>query len=267
MLIFLTLLIGASVGSFINVAVDRLPNDLSIVRPRSSCDSCKRTLANYDMVPVLSYLWLRGRCRYCKVAVPLRVLLTEVVTGLIFAGLYLLYGFGIGFFVISAAVSLMLIITLIDLEHGLILNRVIYPGIAALLILAPFWPDLGIPREFFGMVGFLGSFLNSLAAGFGAFLIFLIIFLVYPKGMGEGDPKLAGAVGLFVGYPGVLVALWIAVVAGGILAIGLLASRKRGRKDAIPFGPFLAASAIITFVGGSEILARYREISVNLIGS
>ena len=85
--------------------------------------------------------------------------------------------------------------------------------------------------------------------------------------MGGGDPKLAGAVGLFVGYPGVLVALWIAVVAGGILAIGLLASRKRGRKDAIPFGPFLAASAIITFVGGSEILARYREISVNLIGS
>ena len=76
----------------------------------------------------------------------------------------------------------------------------------------------------------------------------------------------AGAVGLFVGYPGVLVALWIAVVAGGILAIGLLAFRKKGRKDAIPFGPFLAVSAIIAFAGGSEVLARYREISANLIG-
>ena len=94
--------------------------------------------------------------------------MTEVVTGLIFAGLYLIYGFGLGFFVISGLVSLMLIITLIDLEHGLILNRVIYPGIVVLLLISPFWPELGIPREFFGMVGLLGSFFNSFAAGFGA---------------------------------------------------------------------------------------------------
>lgn len=266
MLILLVLAIGASVGSFINVVVDRLPNEMSIVRPRSFCDSCKRTLSNLDMVPVLSYIWLRGHCRHCKAAVPLRVLFTEVATSLIFVVLYLIYGFGPGFFVISAVVSLMLIVALIDLEHGLILNRVIYPAIVALLLLAPFWQELGIPREFFGMAGLLGSFLNSLAAGFGAFLIFLVIFLVYPRGMGGGDPKLAGAVGLFTGYPGVLLALWIAVVAGGILAIGLLALRKRGRKDAIPFGPFLAVSAIIAFAGGSEILARYTEISANLIG-
>ena len=267
MLILLALAIGASVGSFINVAVDRLPNELSIVRPRSYCDSCKRTLANFDMVPVLSYLWLRGRCRYCKASVPVRVFITEIATSLLFVLLYLIYGFGLGFLVISAMVSLMLIVALIDLEHGLILNRVIYPAIVALLLLAPFWPELGISREFFGIEGLLGSLLNSLAAGFGAFLIFFIIFLVYPKGMGGGDPKLAGVVGLSVGFPGVLVALWIAVVAGGVLAIFLLAFRKKGRKDAIPFGPFLAFSAIITFMGGSEILARYREISANLIGS
>lgn len=278
MLIILAIALGASVGSFINVVVDRLPNDLSIVRPRSSCDSCKRTLANFDMVPVLSYLWLRGHCRHCKAAVPLRVFLTEVATSLIFVVLYLTYGFGIGFLVISAMVSLMLVVTLIDLEHGLILNIVIYPAILALLLLSPFWPAMDISREFCcGLPGdgslepfqprvLLGSLFNSLAAGFGAFLTFFVIFLVYPRGMGGGDPKLAGAVGLLVGYPGVFVALWIAVVAGGVLAIFLLSFRKRGRKDAIPFGPFLAVSAIITFMWGSEILAQYGEISANLIG-
>jgi leader peptidase (prepilin peptidase)/N-methyltransferase len=189
--------------------------------------------------------------------------LTEIATSLLFVVLYLIYGFGVGFLVVGAIVSLMIIVTLIDLEHGLILNIVIYPAIVALLILSPFWPALGIDREFFGYSGLLGSLFNSLAAGFGAFLIFLIVFLVYPKGMGGGDPKLAAVVGLMVGFPGVMLALWMAVVAGGLLAIFLLAFRKRGRKDAIPFGPFLAIGAIVTFMGGNEILAQYREISAN----
>ena len=267
MLIILALAMGALVGSFINVAVDRLPKELSIVRPRSYCGSCNRSLANFYMVPVFSYIWFRGRCRYCKAAIPLRVFLTEIATGVLFAILYLIYGFGPGFFVASVMASLMLIVALIDLEHGLILNRVIYPAILVLLLLAPFWPELGISREFLGTAGLLGSLFNSLVAGFGAFLIFLIIFLVHSQGMGGGDLKLAGVIGLLVGYPGVLVALSIAVVSAGILSIFLLAFRKKGRNDAIPFGPFLAAGAIITFVAGNEMIARFSGISADLMGS
>jgi len=267
MLGILAFALGASVGSFVNVAVDRLPQGLSLVRPRSYCDGCNRPLASFDMVPVFSYLWLRGRCRYCNQAIPRRVMLTEVATGFLFVILYTQFGFGIEFVIMGAVVSLMLIVALIDLEHGLILNRVIYPAIIALLLLAPFWGELGASRPFLGNSGMLGSLLNSLVAGVGAFLVFLIIFLVYPRGMGGGDPKLAGVVGLLVGFPGVLFALWLAVVGGGLLAITLLVTGKKGRKDSIPFGPFLAASAIITFLGGSEILNRYQDISAILVGA
>jgi len=267
MLIILALAMGALVGSFINVAVDRLPKELSIVRPRPYCGSCNHSLANFYMVPVFGYIWFRGRCRYCEATIPLRVFLTEIATGVLFVILYLIYGFGPGFFVASVMVSLMLIVALIDLEHGLILNRVTYPAILVLLLLAPFWPELGISREFLGTAGSLGSLFNSLVAGFGAFLIFLIIVLVHSQGMGGGDPKLAGVVGLLVGFPGVLVALSIAVVSAGILSIFLLAFRKKDRKDAIPFGPFLAAGAIVTFVAGNEMIARFSGISADLMGS
>ena len=261
-------LVGLSVGSFINVAADRLPKKgQSLVKPRSFCDACKRPLASLDMVPVLSYLWLRGRCRYCGAAIPVRVMLTEAATGLLFIILYFKFGFGLEFVVGCAIVTLLLVITLIDLEHGVILNRVIYPSILALLLLASFWPMLGHPRFFLGDPGLLDSLLNSVAAGFGAFLVFLVITLIYPQGMGGGDVKLAGLVGLIVGFPGVLVALWIAVVAAGVVAIALMLLRKKGRKDSIPFGPFLAGSAIIAFLAGSELVAKYQELAAQFLGS
>ena len=267
MLEFLAFALGASVGSFINVAVDRLPQGRSLVRPRSFCEACARPLARLDMVPVLSYLWLRGRCRYCSATIPLRVMLTEATTGLLFTILYLRFGFGIDFVVVCAVVSLLLIVALIDLEHGLILNRVIYPAIVALVLLAPFWPELGLYRAFPGAPSMLASLLNSLAAGAGAFLLFLAFTLVYPQGMGGGDVKLAGLVGLLVGFPGILIALWIAGVTGGLLAIVLLLLGKKSRKDSIPFGPFLAGSAIIAFLASSEIIDKYQELADGLLGS
>lgn len=260
-------LVGLSVGSFVNVAADRLPQGRSLVRPRSFCEACTRPLASLDMVPLLSYLWLRGRCRYCRVRIPPRIIATEGVTGILFTILYLRFGFGVDFVVMCAVVTLLLIVTLIDLEHGLILNRVIYPAIVVLVLLAPFWPALGVPRLFLGDPGLLDSLLSSLAAGGGAFLVFLAIALIYPQGMGGGDVKLAGLVGLLVGFPGVVLSLWIAVVAAGLMAIALMLLGKKGRKDSIPFGPFLAASAIIPLLAGSEIVARYQSIAAQLLGA
>ena len=260
-------LIGASVGSFLNVTIDRLPHGQSLVRPRSFCDACNRSLSSWDMAPVVSYLWLRGRCRHCRAKIPVRVLLTEAVTGILFTFLYLRYGFGIEFLVMAAVVSLMLVVAIIDLEHGLILNKIIYPAIIILLLISPFWTELGLSRSFPGTPELLASFLNSLAAGMGAFLVFLMITMIYPAGMGGGDVKLAGLIGLLVGFPGVLLALWMAVVAGGLMAITLLVLGKKGRKDSIPFGPFMAAGALVTFLAGGEIIGRYQELSAKLVGA
>ena len=236
---------GVSVGSFLNLVADRVPMGQSILRPVSSCSICKTPLRPLDLVPVLSYLWLRGKCRYCGKAIPARLPVVEAVTGLLFMGVYLRYGLGADFAVVCGAISVLLIVTMIDLDHGLILNRIVLPSALAALILAPFWTELGLSRSFLGSESMLASFVNSLVAGAGAFLAWLTIFLLYPRGMGAGDVKLAGLLGLLVGYPGVVVAVWLAVVSGGLVAVFLLALRRRGRKDAIPFGPFLALGAVV----------------------
>ena len=176
------------------------------------------------------------------------------------------YGLGFDFVVVCAALSLLLVVGLIDLERGLILNRVVYPSIVVLLVVAPFWSELGLPRTFFGSEGLSSSLLNSVMAGLGAFLFFFGITLAYPQGMGGGDVKLAGLLGLLLGYPGVLIALWISIVAGGSVGAALLLTKKKGRKDAIPFGPFLSFGAVVVLLGGADITSRYYSFVDGLTG-
>ena len=222
MLLAYAILLGASVGSFVNVVVDRLPAGRSLVTPRSACEVCNRPLSLWEMVPVLSYLWLKGRCRKCSSAIPARLPMVEAVSALLFAAVYLRFGLGLEFAVLAAGVSLMLIVALIDLERGLILNSIIFPSLVVLLVLAPFWSELGHSRTFLGSDTMLASLLNSLVAGAGAFLVFLGLGLTFPAGMGGGDIKLAGVMGLLVGFPGVLIAVWIAVIIAGVVAISFL---------------------------------------------
>ena len=265
MLGVLAFAMGASVGSFLNVVADRLPSGRSLVHPRSYCESCQRTLDSADLLPVLSYLWLRGKCRHCGAAIPLRLVWVEIATGALFTLIFVRYGFGVEFVVLCVSVSFLVAVALIDLEHGLILNRMVYPTIGVLLVFAPFWTQLGLSRALLGNSGLLASFFNSLLAGVGAFLLFLIIMLAYPRGMGGGDVKLVGLLGLLVGYPGVLVTLWIAVISGGAVAVSLLLLRKKGRKDAVPFGPFLALGAIAALLAGSDIVSRYQEATAQVL--
>ena len=253
------LLVGAAVGSFLNVAADRLPSGGSVVQPPSFCDSCKHPLGNLELIPVISYLLLRGRCRHCRVSISARFTVVEAVTALLFALVYLKFGMGVHFFILATAVSLLIVVSIIDLEHRLILNRMIYPAVIVLLVIAPFWPEFGIARSLWGNSGMIGSLASSMVAGGGAFLIFFAIITLFPAGMGGGDVKLAGVMGLLVGFPLVALALWLAVVSGGLVAIFLLVSRKRGRKDAIPFGPFLALSAVAVLLAGTEIVEWYQN--------
>lgn len=232
-------LTGLSVGSFLNVCIDRLPLRQSIISPPSHCPSCHRKIAASDLVPLFSYLRLRGRCRYCGVHIPSRVPVVEFLTGLIFALLYWKFGLSTELAMSLVYTGLLLTVFFIDLEHQLILNKVIYPSIVIAFAFSFFWPDLEVVDALIGG-----------AIGFGLILLIVIIF---PSGMGEGDAKLALMMGLMTGYPNIFIALYIAIIAGGLMAAFLLLSRLKKRGEAIPFGPFLATAVMITLLYGEEI--------------
>ena len=251
-------LLGIAVGSFLNVCIDRLPAGGSLVSPPSCCDRCRHRLSPRDLIPVFSYLWLRGRCRYCGAPIPLRSPLVELLSGLLFFLAFHRYGLSAEFAVTAFYCSIFVIIIFTDLEHHLILNKVTYPAaIAALIILAV---DFFLPRPgLFGESLFWPEpkILSGLIGGAAGFIFFLIPLLIYPAGMGAGDVKMGGLIGLVTGFPMVLVALFIGIVCGGLSAIFLLAFKLKSRKDPIPYGPFLALGPIVTLLYGTHILEWY----------
>ena len=249
--------IGTAVGSFVNVVADRLPAGQSLVRPGSHCPVCDTHLRAFDLVPVLSYVWLRARCRYCGAAIPRRLPLVEAGTGLLFALAAASFGFSAAFAAAAVILGLLVAITIIDLEHGLILDKVVLPASVAALLMAPLWPLVGVEREFFWWSGPLASFASSLAGGVAGFVFFLAIVFLRPGGMGGGDVKLGGLLGLLLGLAGVVIAVWVAVVAGGVVAAALLVLGKRGRKSEMPFGPFLAGGAAVALLAGSQVQSWY----------
>jgi leader peptidase (prepilin peptidase)/N-methyltransferase len=168
--------------------------------------------------------------------------------------------------VLAAIVSLFIAVGIIDLEHGIIPNRIVLPAAVVALALAPFWTEFGLERSFLSHSDMLASLYNSLTAGAGAFLVFLGILLAYPCGMGGGDVKFVGVIGLFLGVSGTLVGLWSAVLLGGVIAIALLVTRRKGRKDAIPFGPFLSLGAVVGLLWGQAIISGYQSLVDRLVG-
>ena len=176
----------------------------------------------------------------------------ELAAGGIFAFLYGSYGLTSGLGVMAFYACLFIIIFVVDLEHGLILNKVVYPGMVVALLIAVFLPQP--PWIIQPWVKGVANF--ALGGGIG-FIIFFLIVIISRGGMGWGDVKLAALIGLATGFPLVFVALIMGAILGGLVAIALLASKKRGRKEAIPYGPFLSLAALITLLWGKEILGWY----------
>ncbi len=243
-------LLGLAVGSFLNVCIDRLPQSKSIAYPPSHCEACQHKLGAKDLVPLFSYLRLRGHCRYCKTSIPRKLLWVELATGVIFALLYWHYRLSPELGVMAFYACLFIVIFVIDLEHSLILNKVVYPTMIVALLLSLYpWPWFG---ESMGMrVAY-----TTLGGAIG-FVVFLLIALVSRGGMGWGDVKLAALIGLATGFPLVFVAIIMAAILGGIVAVVLLITRRRGRREMIPFGPFLAVAAMATLLWGNNILGWY----------
>jgi leader peptidase (prepilin peptidase) / N-methyltransferase len=243
-------LLGLITGSFLNVCIDRLPQNKSIVRPPSHCDACQHRLAIIDLIPVLSYLRLRGRCRYCQARVPQKMLWVELATGLIFAYLYRRYGLSPELAVMIFYSCLFIVVFLIDLEHGLILNRVVYPAMVVALLLAIHpWPWLTQVIQ--------PGIASAALGGAVGFVIFLLIAIISRGGMGWGDVKLVGLIGLATGFPLVLFSIVLGAILGGIVAVALVIARKRTFKQTLPFGPFLALAAMIALLWGSSLLNWY----------
>ncbi len=250
-LVPIAVLVGLAAGSFANVVAHRVPAGRSVVAPASACPHCGERIAPRDNVPIASWLMLRGRCRTCSDAISIRYPLVEALT----AGLFIVAVFAIGERWVLPAywwfIALTVTLTLTDLDHKLIPNRILFPGtlVGALLLGAGSLIDGDLTQFGWGLIG-----------GAGYFVALLIIAIVAKGGFGYGDVKLAFVLGLFTGYerPGfVFVAAFLAFLGGGVISILLLVFRIRGRKDAIPFGPYLVLGAYVVLVAGNALLDWY----------
>jgi leader peptidase (prepilin peptidase)/N-methyltransferase len=235
---------GVAVGSFLNVVAARVPRRQSIVKPASRCMSCETELAWYDNVPVLSFLALRGRCRSCGAPIGWRYPAVEVATALLVAGSFL--KLGATWLGLLAAVWCAVLVALaaIDIEHRIIPNRIVLPA-AVLVLVAHTAIDPSV-----------GWILGAL----GASLFLFLAALVYPKGMGMGDVKLALLLGAMLGKL-VAVGMFLGMVAALVPSVVLLARHgKAARKMGIPFAPFLALGAIVALFTGEPIWHWYRHL-------
>ncbi len=251
--LFSVIAFGLVIGSFINVVIYRVPKRESIVLPASQCPSCGHSLSAKDNLPIISYLLLRGECRYCGAHISIRYPIVEALVGAIVLIAYLTYGLTPIFFITAFFLLVLFTVSAIDIEHKIIPNVIIIPAIvfsgASLLAL-----DLaGIvslnPVRSIGSLGLLIGFI----VGGG---LLLLMALVWPSGMGGGDIKLAAFMGLFLG-PYVVIALFFGFVFGSIGGIAAMALMKKGRRDQIPFGPYLAAGSAVTLFAGAPLAQWY----------
>jgi leader peptidase (prepilin peptidase)/N-methyltransferase len=247
--ILATGLLGALIGSFLNVVIWRLPRGESLVSPGSHCPSCEREIAPYDNVPVLSWLLLRGRCRHCGAPISWRYPAVELITAAAFAGVVAVRGFDDGLVLELPFVACLIALAGIDLDHKLLPNKIVYPmavyGLAATAIVDT------------------GDLVEHLIAGAGAFLFLFVAVVAYPRGMGMGDVKLGGAMGLFLGLS-VIPALLVAFLTGAAVGLGIIAREgAQARKKAIPFGVFLAIGGLVGVLAGPELIELYEDNFLN----
>ena len=231
-------------GSFLNVVAFRLPRGESLVRPGSHCPSCGAAVRRYDNVPVLSWLWLRGRCRGCGERIAPRYRLVEAVTAVLFVAVLAVEGVDVDALPGLALVAMLVPTTLIDLEYRIIPNALMAVGAA-----------LGLGLVAVTDPSQLAEHLVAAAAAGG---FFFVVVLAYPGGMGMGDVKLAAVLGLYLGAS-VIPALVVALLAGTLVGVVIIARKgaKAGRKTAVPFGPFLALGGIVGLLAGPAMIDWY----------
>ena len=239
---------GLLIGSFLNVVIARLPEGRSLVHPGSACPGCGAAITWYDNVPVVSFVALRGRCRACAMTIPWRYPVVEAVTGALFGAAPLAFGATLHAVVACALLAALVAITMIDLERHIIPDVISLPG-----TLAGVLANLAT-----GRVSWKESVIGVVVGG-GVFLTIALVgsWLAGQDAMGGGDIKLAAMLGAFLGWKVLLFSLFVSALGGGILAAALMGSGLRGRKDPLPFGPFLAAGGAVGLFWGERMVRWY----------
>lgn len=237
----LIMIFGLIIGSYLNVAINRIPRQESTLWPGSHCPNCGHGLAAHDLIPVISFWLLGGRCRYCKHRIKLRYPLVELLTPASFGLVFLKTGISIETVAGWIFSTLLVIAACTDMEEGIIPDLVTYPGILIGILLA--LATIGLQSALLGLLLFAGILMGTALLSGG--------------GMGGGDIKLAGVIGVFLGPAGAGMTLFISSLAGGIWAACLLVLGKADRKSAIKFGPFLAAAAWLVWMYQGQIIDLY----------
>jgi leader peptidase (prepilin peptidase) / N-methyltransferase len=244
-------LLGLVVGSFLNVVAWRVPNSKSVVRPASACPECGHTIRARDNIPVLSWLLLRGRCRDCGSKISAVYPLVEALTGLLFVLVLCKFGLGLEFVAYAYLAALAVVLTCIDLQHHRLPDVLVLPAYPVLVGL--FALECAVTGEWWPLV-------TALIGGAILFTIYFLAALVYPGGMGFGDVKLAGVLGIALGWLGwgpLVVGSFSAFLLGGVASAILLATRRVGRRSGIPFGPWMFAGAAVGISFGEQLWEIY----------
>lgn len=244
MMVSVILILGLLIGSFLNVCIYRIPRNKSIIFPPSHCTNCGDKIKPYDLVPLLSYIFLKGKCRSCGEKISIQYPFVELITGLLFVSAFVIFSLNLDFVKYIILISILITVSIIDLEHKIIPGKIMIFGAISGLVL-----DIVIT----GFNTTLLTYLYGMLTGGG--IILLIVLLT--KGMGGGDIQLMAVVGLFVGFKGAVLTLLLSFLLGASAGVILILFKKKSRKDYIPFGPWISIAALITVFFGNYIINWY----------
>lgn len=245
----LIFIFGLCIGSFLNVCIYRLPTSKSISNPsRSICPNCNNPIKFYDNIPILSYIWLKGKCRNCNTPISFRYPMVELMTGIVALGLLFKFGLSLEGLVYFVFFSSLLVITFIDLDHRIIPDIITLPGIPIGLVASFALPTVSFKASIFGL----------LIGGGSLWLVAWAYSLIAKRdGMGGGDIKLLAMIGTIIGWQGVIFTVFASSVIGSCVGISIMLIKGKNMKYAIPFGPFLSIGAIAYVFLGSQFITWY----------
>ena len=254
--IIIIIVFGFAWGSFLNVLIYRIPRDMSIIKPASSCPVCKKKIKMYDNIPIISYLILGGKCRYCKAKIPLTYPLVEFLTPLSFILLYTHYSLSFFFFASCLFASAMIVLGFIDFFHMILPDVITLPGLLLAIVYSFFREDLNLTQALIGAVTGAGFLL----------LVYGTYYLVRKKeGLGMGDVTMMLLIGAYLGWRQAFFTLILASFVGALVGVFVILFRKKDFQFSLPFGTFLAPAAFFSLLWGEKILRAYLSLFKGLV--
>ncbi|MGM0472411.1 MAG: prepilin peptidase [Bacillota bacterium] len=246
MLNYIIFIFGLIIGSFLNVVIYRLPQDKSVIFTRSNCPNCQMELGVLDLIPILSFIIMKGRCRYCNTKISYQYPVVELVTGLVFLLLFQQYQLSIELLIYLLLSSLLIVSAVIDFKHQIIPNQITYTGIIVGLIFSVLFNHLSFISAFWGLI---------IPAGF----LFLIT-IITKGGVGMGDIKLVGMIGTYIGAKSTMMGIFLGSLIGSMIGLLLIGLKVVDWKERVPFGPFLALGNLVMVIKGQVIIRLYLEL-------